>query len=120
MTLERPVSHRKAAKILVAVCFIGLFVVWSIDLNSIQWHPKSPEINVLWTRPSTTTTTNQITLSNDRITVNKNQFSWIDDRNGKIQTVETQPYLPLSHFIRTTTPTTNEVCVRKSLLLVCR
>ncbi|CAO3594008.1 unnamed protein product [Absidia cylindrospora] len=91
MSFEHVVSYRKAAKGLMVVCFVGLLVIWSIDLLSFRWSQKSPEISALWTPPTTATTidgTNQIMLSSDSITVNKNKFSWIDDRNDEQHQLE--------------------------------
>ncbi|KAI8078632.1 glycosyl-transferase for dystroglycan-domain-containing protein [Halteromyces radiatus] len=87
MSFEHSISYRKVAKTLVIVCFLGLFIGWFIDLSSLDWKQHSTEFSILWTPPTTTTTTftdtNQITLTSDRFTMNKNQFNWIDNRNGQ-------------------------------------
>ncbi|CAO3589942.1 unnamed protein product [Absidia cylindrospora] len=88
MIFEHKVSYRKAGQVLLAVCFVALLIVWSIDLSCFRWSQKSTEFSVLWAPTISTTTTfgesSQITLANDRIQINnKNSFNRIDDRNER-------------------------------------
>ncbi|CAO3645678.1 unnamed protein product [Cunninghamella blakesleeana] len=93
MTFENTVSYRKAAKFIVGFCFISLIIGWSIDLTLLHWKQSKSECSLSHTLLPPTTSTklvtdnNQLsnTLSNDQITIKKNNMNWIDNNNDQHQ-----------------------------------